>query len=96
MHIVDILPSMLHAAGYDDDLRDLRDLGDLDGVDQWEALVNPEVSSQRAVTLLGIDPRDQNGTWAVRAGDFKLIWTYPDRDGWYRPEEEEEEEEHGK
>jgi hypothetical protein len=52
-------------------------------------LVDPRAGGGRRVVLLGIDPGDQNGTWAIRADHHKLIWTYTDRDGWYQPEGEE-------
>ena len=82
MHIVDLLPSMLSAAGYD--LSKLTNRS-LDGIDQWQAL-SQNVPGRRTEVLLGIDPLDEKGTYALRMGDYKIIWSYPARDGWYKPE----------
>ena len=64
IHITDIYPTLLKAAG-----GELSD--NLDGVDQWDTLSYGEPSA-RSEILLNIDPYHRKNQ-ALIAGDWKLI-----------------------
>jgi hypothetical protein len=81
VHVVDWLPTLLSAAGYD--------LGklpaDLNGLDQWKIL-STNSTPRRTEFLYNIDPK----AWAIRVQDMKLIYghgTTGRYDGWYKPEQ---------
>ncbi|ELU18717.1 hypothetical protein CAPTEDRAFT_218441 [Capitella teleta] len=83
MQIVDWVPTVLEAAGFD--MSKLPP--SLDGLSQWKALSRHE-SSPRKVLLHNIDPI--NGDGALRTTDMKIVFGGGDTErypGWYEPEE---------
>ena len=83
MHVVDWLPTLLSAAGFDMN----RLPSNLDGIDQWTVL-SRKTSSARTEFLYNIDPKEP--TAAIRIRDMKLIYGLGSTalfDGWYRPEQ---------
>ena len=68
MHVSDWLPTLLAAAGYDV----TKETNDLDGMNLWETLNNPNVTSPRKEILINIDEELYNNA-ALRVGDWKLV-----------------------
>ncbi|XP_076067127.1 arylsulfatase B-like isoform X4 [Oratosquilla oratoria] len=81
MHITDILPTLVSAAGGNSQA-----LGSIDGMDMWNSLVNDKISP-RIEFLINIDP--MLGGAAIRVGDWKLVYRPMGSDlrwnGWYGP-----------
>ena len=82
MHITDWLPTILSAVGYD--MSKLTNHS-LDGIDQWNEL-SEALPAARKEILHNIDPHDAVGSYALRVGDYKIIYTTVNHDGWYPPE----------
>ncbi|XP_037070399.1 arylsulfatase B-like isoform X2 [Pollicipes pollicipes] len=74
MHITDLLPTLLSAAGGDPGT-----LGDIDGIDMWSALSN-KLPSPRKEILLNIEP--STGYRALIEGNFKFIEGSSLNEGW--------------
>ena len=68
MHVSDWLPTLLAAAGYDV----TKETNDLDGMNLWETLNDPNVTSPREDILINIDEELYNNA-ALRVGDWKLV-----------------------
>jgi len=80
-HFVDVLPTLLAAAGQH------RELGGIDGLDQWQAvsghLPSPRTSmvynldDNFVPTVLHVDNHTEKFQIGVREGEYKLIWGQP-------------------
>ncbi|XP_076067131.1 arylsulfatase B-like [Oratosquilla oratoria] len=66
MHITDLLPTLITAAGGNSGA-----LGQIDGKDMWKSLVNDQPST-RTEFPINIDPKFKSS--GIRAGDWKLVY----------------------
>ena len=71
MHVSDWLPTLLAAAGYDV-TKETDNNNKLDGMNLWETLKNPDVTSPRTEVLLNIDDQMYKNA-ALRVGDWKIV-----------------------
>ena len=96
--VVDIMPTLCHLAGCLPTYYD-KSLDNLDGLNVWDAMVDPAVPSPRKEVVFQLDPDGpkelglllNNGhikgrnIGAIRVGKWKLIDGFPGRSHWYGP-----------
>ena len=82
VHITDWLLTVLSAAGYDTSKLSNHSL---DGIDQWKEL-SQNLPAKRTEMIHNIDPKDAKVPYALRSGDYKIIYCSNGWDGWYPPE----------
>ena len=88
MHIADLLPTIVDAAGVKGKGAD-QTANKIDGISQWQAIVNDQ-QSQRTEVLLNYDPVTNDNWWGgyagIRVGDLKLLVGDPGQpSGWCKP-----------
>ncbi|OQV25983.1 Arylsulfatase I [Hypsibius exemplaris] len=84
-HISDLLPTFLSIAG-----NKSVDLEGTDGVTQWNALLNPKLSSPRISLVIDIFNGYRNPYFAAIKGNYKVVaglfaYGHPVGNGWTRP-----------